>query len=189
MFGFSTHSWRAVLSFGAFGGATRLINIVSENAAYLIMGRYLTPSGIGLIHRAGMQECAKSGGKGFRAIQRTVTGIEKEWVEPPSSAGGAGTRAERTALTAALSNRLLPDERDTRADVTRPDAVTTKLTLTVPSMPRNPPTRRAIAARTELCHRAGLMVGAREALDFCDAVEGLDLGVSFATLRSAAFSR
>lgn len=54
MYGFSIRSWRVVLRFGAFGGAARLINMISENAAYLIMGRYLTPSGIGLIYRAGM---------------------------------------------------------------------------------------------------------------------------------------
>ncbi len=122
-------------------------------------------------------------------FQRTVSGIEKEWVEPPSPSGGAGTRAERTARTAALSNRLSPDERATRADATLPDAVTTKLMLTVPCMPRSPPTRRAIAARTELCQRAGLTFGAREVFDFSDAVDGLDLGVSFAVLRSAPFSR
>jgi O-antigen/teichoic acid export membrane protein len=54
MYGFSIRSWRTVLRFGAFGGGARLINIISENAAYLIMGRHLTPGGIGLIYRAGM---------------------------------------------------------------------------------------------------------------------------------------
>jgi O-antigen/teichoic acid export membrane protein len=54
MFGFSISSWRTVLRFGAFGGAARLIQVISENAAYLIMGRYLTPGGIGLIYRAGL---------------------------------------------------------------------------------------------------------------------------------------
>jgi hypothetical protein len=136
-----------------------------------------------------IKNCAQARERGLRPFQRIVTGIEKEWVEPPRPAGGAGTRAARTALTAAASNRLSPDERDTRADATLPEAVTTKLMLTVPSMPRNLPTRRAIADRTELCQRAGLMLGAREAFDFCDAVEGLALGVSFATCRSAAFSR
>jgi len=54
MFGLSLRDWRAVLSFGLYGGATRLLYIASENASFLVMGRYLSPSGIALLFRAGM---------------------------------------------------------------------------------------------------------------------------------------
>jgi O-antigen/teichoic acid export membrane protein len=53
MFGVSFRDWRPVLTFGFFGGATRLLNIAGENAAFLVIGRFLSPSGIGLLFRAG----------------------------------------------------------------------------------------------------------------------------------------
>ncbi|GGC78345.1 oligosaccharide flippase family protein [Chelatococcus reniformis] len=54
MFGISLRDWRRVLTFGMYGAATRLLNIASENAAYLVMGRFVSPGGIGLLYRAGM---------------------------------------------------------------------------------------------------------------------------------------
>lgn len=54
MFGISLRDWRAVLTFGMYGAATRLLSIAGENAAYLVMGRFLSTGGIGLLYRAGM---------------------------------------------------------------------------------------------------------------------------------------
>ena len=54
MFGFSVRDWRIILKFGFYGASTRVLSIIGENASYLIMGRFLSQTGIGLIYRAAM---------------------------------------------------------------------------------------------------------------------------------------
>ena len=77
-----------------------------------------------------------AGGGACPAPYLKLSGIEKECVEPPIPAGGAGTRAERTAPRAALSSRGSPDERDTWAETTAPDELTTIANvMSAPPMP------------------------------------------------------
>ena len=98
--------------------------------------------------------------------------------------GGAGTRAARTMPSAALSSRSLPDDPVTLAETMAPDELTTKLTRTVPRMPRTAPARRAIAALTALFQRDGSIFGALD-----EAEERTDAGGCLATRlgRSAGF--
>jgi O-antigen/teichoic acid export membrane protein len=53
-FGFNLSSWREVLKFGLFGGATRLLYLANDNLTYLIMGRFIGPAQIALLFRGGM---------------------------------------------------------------------------------------------------------------------------------------
>ena len=53
-FGLSLAAWREVLKFGVFGGATRLLYVVNDNINYLVLGRFISPAGIGLLYRGGM---------------------------------------------------------------------------------------------------------------------------------------
>ncbi len=98
--------------------------------------------------------------------------MAKAWREPPRPAGGAGTRAARTMPSAALSSLASPEEPVTLAETMAPDGLTTKLTRTVPRMPRTALARRAMAARTALFQRVGSMLGALDAAEACEAGDG-----------------
>src|SRR6516164_1969511 len=64
--------WRSVLGFGVFDGATTVLNRLTENLSYLILGRLLNVEAVGLVQRAfllaGFPERVFLGGFGAVAL-------------------------------------------------------------------------------------------------------------------------